>query len=312
DAKTRCPDGGLCHEGHTCGVVKGGFYGCCPYTNAVPCGDKLHCCPQGHQCHLPSGTCVGTHGTLAMVMYRPATEPDSNTPGCENPSIVMCSNHQYCPKGTKCCKTNESFLFYYCCRYENGTCCIDGTFCCEKGFTCNFKYHTCMPKSSDTIHVQGFSHLQRDPLISISPAVPARPNMARTFKFENCPDGTSCHYGSSCCESENGHYACCPYKHAQCCDNERCCPQGFKCSTEEGTCLRDETVAPMAAKYRSFRNPVPNIDTTPSVPCPTWMICGSNSCCVNQYGAYRCCPYPNGTCCSDGEHGCPPGKVCVP
>ncbi|KAM7287375.1 uncharacterized protein ISCGN_031066 [Ixodes scapularis] len=62
-----CPDGGICPEGQTCGDVGDGRYACCPYSNAVPCGDKLHCCPQGHLCHLSTGTCVGDLGTLAMI-----------------------------------------------------------------------------------------------------------------------------------------------------------------------------------------------------------------------------------------------------
>ncbi|XP_029844448.2 progranulin-like [Ixodes scapularis] len=306
-----CPDGGICPVGQTCGDVGDGRYACCPYSNAVPCGDKLHCCPQGHLCHLSTGTCVGDLGTLAMVRYQHATEAPSGNANCDEPSTVMCHNHQYCERGTKCCRTNESFESYYCCQYPNGTCCSSGTFCCDAGYVCDFKYTICRIKDSYTPHVRGLSELQKDPTILKSLGMPAKSNRAKTIKFENCPDGTSCHYGSSCCQNEDGRNACCPYERAQCCDNERCCPWGFKCNDAEKTCTKDGTVKPMAAKYRSFRNPVPNIDSSPSVPCPTWMICGSNSCCVNQYGAYRCSSYTNGTCCSDGESGCPPGMVCV-
>uniref|UniRef100_A0A4D5RL14 Putative conserved secreted protein n=1 Tax=Ixodes scapularis TaxID=6945 RepID=A0A4D5RL14_IXOSC len=311
DQSAMCPDGGICPEGQTCGDVGDGRYACCPYSNAVPCGDKLHCCPQGHLCHLSTGTCVGDLETLAMVRYQHATEATSGNADCDDPSTVMCHNHQYCEKGTKCCRTNEGFEFYYCCRYQNGTCCLGNTFCCDTDYVCDLKYNICRLKGSHTAHVRGLSELQKDPAIPKSLGMPTKSNRAKTVKFENCPDGTSCHYGSSCCQNEDGRYACCPYERAQCCDNERCCPQAFKCNDAEKTCTKDETVKPMAAKYRSFKKPVPNIDTTPSVPCPTWMICGSNSCCVNQYGAYRCSPYTNGTCCSDGVSGCPPGKICV-
>ncbi|EEC19623.1 granulin, putative, partial [Ixodes scapularis] len=163
----------------------------------------------------------------------------------------MCHNHQYCERGTKCCRTNEIPEYYYCCEYPNGTCCSSGTFCCDAGYICDFKYTICRIKDSYTPHVRGLSELQKDPAILKSLGMPAKSNRAKTIKFENCPDGTSCHYGSSCCQNEDGRYACCPYERAQCCDNERCCPRGFKCNDAEKTCTKDETVKPMAAKYRS-------------------------------------------------------------
>ncbi|KAG0420674.1 hypothetical protein HPB47_003363 [Ixodes persulcatus] len=167
------------------------------------------------------------------------SDGQSGTPPLQNATTAdrsaMCPDGGICPEGQSCGDVGDGR--YACCPYSNA----------DQGFS-----HP---------HVRGLSELQKDLAILKSLGVPAKSNRAKTIKFENCPDGTSCHYGSSCCQNEDGRYACCPYERAQCCDNERCCPRGFKCNDAEKTCTKDETVKPMAAKYRSFRNPVPNIDS---------------------------------------------------
>ncbi|RWS18567.1 uncharacterized protein B4U80_10973 [Leptotrombidium deliense] len=52
-----CPDGGECEDGQTCCLLASGRYGCCPYSSATCCSDKLHCCPNGFRCNLSSQTC---------------------------------------------------------------------------------------------------------------------------------------------------------------------------------------------------------------------------------------------------------------
>jgi hypothetical protein len=50
----KCDDGSSCPTGKTCCKLISGQYGCCPYPEAVCCGDGEHCCPKGmfSTCHL--------------------------------------------------------------------------------------------------------------------------------------------------------------------------------------------------------------------------------------------------------------------
>ncbi|MSP53519.1 MAG: hypothetical protein EXR81_04630 [Gammaproteobacteria bacterium] len=46
-----CPGGQTsCSAGSTCCQNNVGGYSCCPFTNAVCCGDGIHCCPNGWVC----------------------------------------------------------------------------------------------------------------------------------------------------------------------------------------------------------------------------------------------------------------------
>ena len=46
-----CPGGEeQCPNGYTCCPITNGKYGCCPFSNAVCCADKKHCCPSGFSC----------------------------------------------------------------------------------------------------------------------------------------------------------------------------------------------------------------------------------------------------------------------
>jgi len=56
-----------------------------------------------------------------------------------------------------------------------------------------------------------------------------------------CGDGSVCPDGSTCCELSTGSYGCCPYDGATCCsDHLHCCPNGYTCNVEQGTCERQE------------------------------------------------------------------------
>ncbi|EFA85154.1 granulin domain-containing protein [Heterostelium album PN500] len=49
-----------------------------------------------------------------------------------------------------------------------------------------------------------------------------------------CPDGSYCDSGSTCCPSGNGGYSCCPSAGASCCsDFKHCCPAGFTCNRSD-------------------------------------------------------------------------------
>ncbi|KAH9371536.1 hypothetical protein HPB48_002394 [Haemaphysalis longicornis] len=75
------------------------------------------------------------------------------------------------------------------------------------------------------------------PYLSIS----LRLDAESTARIE-CPDGSFCQQGSTCCPSSpasrmNGGpaYSCCPHEDAQCCgDREHCCPSGTRCLRSRG------------------------------------------------------------------------------
>jgi len=52
---TWCRDGSWCPGQSTCCLTPSGV-GCCPYQNAVRCGDGIHCCPYGFICGA-GGSC---------------------------------------------------------------------------------------------------------------------------------------------------------------------------------------------------------------------------------------------------------------
>jgi progranulin len=54
-----CPDQtSKCPAGSTCCQTQAGFYGCCPFKEAICCEDKLHCCPSGSKCDVEHSTCI--------------------------------------------------------------------------------------------------------------------------------------------------------------------------------------------------------------------------------------------------------------
>lgn len=46
---SKCKDGSNCPGTQTCCLAARGV-GCCPYTDAICCGDGQHCCPNGYVC----------------------------------------------------------------------------------------------------------------------------------------------------------------------------------------------------------------------------------------------------------------------
>lgn len=53
-----------------------------------------------------------------------------------------------------------------------------------------------------------------------------------------CPDSTMCPYQTTCCESKDGTYNCCPYENGSCCgDGIHCCPSSHPvCDVANKTC----------------------------------------------------------------------------
>lgn len=69
-----------CPEGETSCPLKDEGEGCCPYSEAVCCSDKEHCCPNGYTCDVEEGRCNLNTGNefLAFVGLMEKVKPASN------------------------------------------------------------------------------------------------------------------------------------------------------------------------------------------------------------------------------------------
>uniref|UniRef100_T1IX55 Granulins domain-containing protein n=1 Tax=Strigamia maritima TaxID=126957 RepID=T1IX55_STRMM len=120
-----------------------------------------------------------------------------------------------------------------------------------------------------------------------------------------CPDGSYCNDGSTCCKLSAGGYGCCPYPSATCCsDGAHCCPQGYTCDLAHSKCNPQSLLARLQYGQAEMRTKIPAIKKTliNVDACPP----GQTQCTAG------CCPLPNAVCCSDNQHCCPNGYTCAP
>lgn len=54
-ARVHCDGSMSCKDGQTCCRLVNGSWGCCPYSNAECCPDKMHCCPSDKRCATTLG-----------------------------------------------------------------------------------------------------------------------------------------------------------------------------------------------------------------------------------------------------------------
>ena len=209
-----CPDGtSECPDGDTCCRSNSGGYGCCSYANAVCCNDGQHCCPQGTTCDLSNGTCPSKDTIMPMIKnvpFKSGKKSASPSPLQKDNSVfdITCPDGtSECPDGDTCCRSNSGG--YGCCPDANAVCCSDGQHCCPQDYSCNVSAGTCVQNV-------------------------------------DCPDGSFCPGGNTCCPSSSGGYGCCPLVNAVCCnDGQHCCPQGTTCDLSNGTCPSKDTIMPM-------------------------------------------------------------------
>ena len=273
-------DGGVCSEGKTSCSLSDGRHGCCPLPNAVCCGDKAHCCPQGFTCD-DDGNCmrVNTPGPLKKKQL-PILYGGTKSVRCHD-------KKSECPNRNTCCFIANS-KEYGCCPLHDAVCCTDGKHCCPSGYTCNEADGTCSKSGS------------RIPMLKKASPVGFIGNVP-------CPDGSECPKNNTCCLAQSGkYYGCCPLPNAVCCsDGKHCCPNDYYCNEADGTCTDSLSVIPMIMKVSA-------VDSVSNVYCPDGSSeCpDDNTCCLTQLGKYGCCPLANAVCCSDGKHCCPQGKAC--
>ena len=278
-----CDDGAsICPDGYTCCKNASGGYGCCPHVDAVCCDDDKHCCPADYTCELSTGNCV---------------ERSTVLPLSKKLSAIRAPQNNICPDGkSECASDNTCCMLksgdYGCCPQKSAVCCSDKIHCCPSGYTCNTGDGTCTKTDS------------------IIPLLRKQPQ-TRTLRSPQivCPNGQDdCSDNSTCCELASGGYGCCPVENALCCpDKQHCCPQGYACDTDSGTCTKQYSAVTILESNRRS-----TLRRLKSVPCPDGRSeCPTgNTCCKLASGEHGCCPQPNAVCCSDGKHCCPAGYTC--
>ncbi|KTG03991.1 hypothetical protein cypCar_00007932, partial [Cyprinus carpio] len=223
----------------------------------------------------------------------------------------QCPNDEVCEAGQTCCQdpTGE----FSCCPFHHGLVCSDGKHCCPKD-------HECSADSSLCVKL-------KEPVETVL-----------------CGNGTSeCPVGTTCCETEDGQWACCPMPKAVCCDDKiHCCPEGSVCDVVGSKCMSTNQELPMWAKFparlraewedhkpaemrseaeltTTRQNTTAGIQMTTlagalpetsDVPCNDTVACPDGNTCCKTKGEWGCCPLPQAVCCDDFIHCCPHGSTC--
>ena len=124
--------------------------------------------------------------------------------------------------------------------------------------------------------------------------------LVAVFASSGCPTEDTCSGNGTCCAISEAEFGCCPYDDAVCCsDKQHCCPGGYSCSVEDGTCLKGSFW--MFSPMHSAKTAVAPVEAV----CPS-----GDTECTTKSGSIGCCPQANAVCCSDGLHCCPGGYTC--
>lgn len=281
----QCPDSQFeCPSSSTCCTMLDGSWGCCPMPQASCCGDKVHCCPEGTSCDLVQGRCLAPMSTLPLAKKIPARRSHA-------PEILCPDGRSLCPDGSTCCELSSGR--YGCCPIPNAICCSDHLHCCPQDTVCDLIQSKCLSKDNAT------------DLLTKLPA--------RTVREVKCDMEVSCPDDYTCCRLQTGAWGCCPFVQAVCCDDHiHCCPAGFRCDTEKGTCEQGAHQVPGTEQAPARLSRLDPLTVENDVPCDNVTSCPSgNTCCRLTTGEWGCCPVPEGVCCSDHQHCCPHGYRCT-
>lgn len=286
----QCPGSQFeCPDSATCCIMVDGSWGCCPMPQASCCEDRVHCCPHGASCDLVHTRCVSPTGTHALLKKFPAQKTNR---AVALPFSVVCPDAKtQCPDDSTCCELPTGK--YGCCPMPNATCCSDHLHCCPQDTVCDLIQSKCLSKDYTT------------DLLTKLPGYPV--------KEVKCDMEVSCPEGYTCCRLNTGAWGCCPFAKAVCCeDHIHCCPAGFQCHTEKGTCEMGILQVPWMKKVTApLRLPDPQILKS-DVPCDDFTKCPTNNtCCKLNSGDWGCCPIPEAVCCPDNRHCCPQGFTCL-
>ncbi|XP_038591786.1 progranulin-like [Micropterus salmoides] len=298
----KCDKQTMCPGGTTCCRSNFGQWACCPLPQAVCCNDHEHCCPKGYTCNVAEQTCDKPGGL--SLPWLPKTPVLKNEPGQAvssptPPAKNMCDAQTSCPRDTTCCFMNVTHK-WGCCPLPKAVCCKDGNHCCPSGHVCEPHRSSC---SKGPRVIPWFTKLS-------AVTEPGAPTDVK------CDDKSSCASGTTCCKLQSGEWGCCPLVKAVCCaDHEHCCPQGYTCNMQTGTCeKKNRDVLVLALPQSKVVQSEPRgtegdadvpCDSTGEFHCPK-----QDTCCKISAAEWACCPSPRAVCCSDSKHCCPVGYSC--
>uniref|UniRef100_A0A8V5H3N0 Uncharacterized protein n=1 Tax=Melopsittacus undulatus TaxID=13146 RepID=A0A8V5H3N0_MELUD len=317
--------GTLCHTPHTVSPS-------CPRPRCVPVRPR----GSGTDPALPCRPCAAAMGSTAALRAPPVTwsAPHARPRGAGNPSghpcpkvsapphalplpgegtralsvplsparDVKCDQETSCPDGNTCCRLSSGA--WGCCPLEEAVCCPDHIHCCPQGYTCDPSAGSCLQQGGG-----------RRPWLRKTPALWRGGDV-------QCDQEKSCPQGSTCCRLSTGAWGCCPLEQAVCCrDHQHCCPWGYTCNVATQSCeklltptllLGAPTSPPRAPTPRPAPLRAAGTDPAAAVPCDAARSCrGGHRCCRTRGGSWGCCPFSQGSCCSDGRHCCPVGSRCT-
>uniref|UniRef100_A0A8D1N3E9 Progranulin n=2 Tax=Sus scrofa TaxID=9823 RepID=A0A8D1N3E9_PIG len=235
-------------------------------------------CPDGQLC--PVACCLDPGGA-SYSCCNPV--PDKWPKALSQHLGVPCKTKAQCPPGHSCIlTTNETSN---CCPFPEAVSCRDGLHCCPQGFHCS---------------ADGWSCLRRPD------TKPSDDILCPNSQF-HCPNS------STCCTMLDGSWGCCPMPQAVCCnDHVHCCPTGYQCNIEKGTCDLETQWVPWKEKIPASLSRPDLLAMERDVPCDNVSSCPSSStCCPVTPGEWGCCPAPEAVCCSDHQYCCPKGHTCV-
>nr|XP_046146694.1 progranulin-like [Oncorhynchus gorbuscha] len=303
-ATEKCDEQTMCPRGTTCCRQNSGQSACCPLPHAVCCDDHEHCCPKGYTCNVAEQTC-DKPGLLSLpwVPKLPGLPLHRGLPQASAPSVHpvknMCDPHTSCPKDTTCCFVKKAGK-WGCCPLPKAVCCADGDHCCPSGYSCDDQ-KTCCTKGRLTI-----PWYRKEKALTVG----------AMLKDVKCDNKSSCASRTTCCKLSTEEWGCCPLVKAVCCtDHEHCCPQGYSCNMQTGTCEKPvegvlpHTIPQTKVSESQQRAAEAGIDVkcdgAGEYSCPNLQTC-----CKTSPTEWSCCPEPKAVCCADAKHCCPMGYTC--
>nr|CBN81737.1 Granulins [Dicentrarchus labrax] len=302
ELNSKCDKSTSCPGKSTCCKTASGDWACCPLPQAVCCNDHEHCCPKGYKCNVTEQTCDRPGGlSLPWLRKVPALQTESSlaVSGPTRPARNMCDATTSCPKDTTCCFMDRTHK-WGCCPLPKAVCCNDGNHCCPSGHTCEPHRSSC---SKGPHVIPWFAKLSAQ----------SEPGDVTDVK---CDDKSSCASGTTCCKLQTGEWGCCPLVKAVCCaDHEHCCPQGYTCNMQTGTCEKKshEALVGTVPLSRVVRPEPGGAEGDEDVPCDSageFHCPERDTCCKLSATEWACCPSPRAVCCSDSKHCCPAGYSC--
>uniref|UniRef100_A0A667YKL8 Granulins domain-containing protein n=1 Tax=Myripristis murdjan TaxID=586833 RepID=A0A667YKL8_9TELE len=134
-------------------------------------------------------------------------------------------------------------------------CCGDHMHCCPEGTICNLDQSSLtdfLTLKHGFILSHGSFTLLTEYFLKTS-----CPCCTEQVSAVMCDDGESeCPEGTTCCETPDGSWGCCPMPKAVCCEDKiHCCPEGSTCDVKHSKCISLSTKKdmPMWAKLPARR-----------------------------------------------------------